>query len=455
MLNPLPRRNARVSVLMLSVIVTLLFCWSLPVEASPVASPAASDVQPGYILVSVLFSRQTYLLNEDQQIVHTWNLAHDSGGSAYLLDNGDLLQTGTIDASDTFTDAVHTGGSGYVNRYSWDGKLLWEYVLNSETQLQHHDIQPMPNGNVMIIAYERFMKDAAIAAGRNPDQFPLNRDEFWSEALLEIDPKTNNTVWEWHVWDHLIQDQHADKANYGNPAEHPELIDVNYGYDFPNYTDNITTNLEWLHANSINYNAKLDQILFSARQFNEVWIIDHSTTTAESASHSGGRYGKGGDLLFRWGNPAAYQSGDPVTDRVLYFQHDARWIPNGLPGAGHFTVFDDGSYEGRPTSRILEVKLNGHEDGSYDLSPGKITTADIVWKYDITTEYSFILGGAQRQANGDTLVVDGYHSHVLEVTTDGKIIWDWHGPDQSYLFRADRYPLDYPAFTGKELTASS
>jgi hypothetical protein len=82
-------------------------------------------------------------------------------------------------------------------------------------------------------------------------------------------------------------------------------------------------------VNSVSYNAKLDQILISVRSFNEFWIIDHSVTTKEAAGHTGGRSGKGGDLLYRWGNPSAYRAGK-TSDQKLFAQHDAHWIPEGL-----------------------------------------------------------------------------------------------------------------------------
>ena len=97
-----------------------------------------------------------------------------------------------------------------------------------------------------------------------------------------------------------------------------------------------------MHTNSVAYNPELDQIMLSIHEFSEVWIIDHGTTTAEAASHSGGRRGKGGDLLYRWGNPRAYRTGSNV-DQRLFAQHCAHWIPAGLPGAGHMLVFNNGN----------------------------------------------------------------------------------------------------------------
>ena len=52
------------------------------------------------------------------------------------------------------------------------------------------------------------------------------------EFELEIKPtgKTSGEiVWEWHAWDHLVQDVDRALPNYGEVSEHPERIDVNYG----------------------------------------------------------------------------------------------------------------------------------------------------------------------------------------------------------------------------------
>ena len=118
-------------------------------------------------------------------------------------------------------------------------------------------------------------EEEAIAAGRDPD---LVVDAIWPDHIIEIDPdKSDELVWEWHAWDHLIQDFDEDQQNYGVVAEHPELININYG----------RTDEDWMHTNAIDYNEDLDQILLSVHGFSEIWIIDHRHATPKRAHRSG------------------------------------------------------------------------------------------------------------------------------------------------------------------------
>src|SRR5262249_1102264 len=169
----------------------------------------------------------------------------------------------------------------------------------------------------------------------------------------------------------------------GNVAEHPELVNINFGEDelpsarsSKNKRDDQKNrppqiHTELTHFNAVAYNADLDQIAVSVFRFSEFWIIDHSTTTAEAAGHQGGKSGKGGDLLYRWGNPRAYRAGTKA-DRKLFNQHNVHWIPKGLPGAGHVLLFNNG--EDRPDgsySSVDELVPPTDSLGHYPLQPGK------------------------------------------------------------------------------------
>src|SRR5690606_28778951 len=97
----------------------------------------------------------------------------------------------------------------------------------------------------------------AIAAGRAPNTM---NESLWSEVFFEYDPVADEIVWEWHLWDHLIQDFDPARDNYGVVSEHPELVNINYFDPNPEIQD-------WIHVNTISYNPELDQILVSAREF--------------------------------------------------------------------------------------------------------------------------------------------------------------------------------------------
>jgi hypothetical protein len=201
----------------------------------------------------------------------------------------------------------------------------------------------------------------------------------------------------------------------------------------------------------------LDQVILSVRNFSEVWVIDHSTTTEEAAGHVGGRLGRGGDLVYRWGNPRAYGAGG---GRQLFGQHSPLWIASGLAGAGHLLVFDNGDANARPYSRVVEFEPPLQSDGSYAFDPeaGYGPPAP-VWQYVADPPSSLfapIISGAQRLASGNTLVTDGPAGRFFEVTPSGAVVWSYVVADSAggtgYLvFRAVRYEADYAGLAGRTL----
>lgn len=252
-------------------------------------------------------------------------------------------------------------------------------------------------------------------------------------------------VWEWDVWDHLVQDAHPNAANYvETTAAYPHRVDLNYGLN--------AHAADLWHANSISYNEQLDQIAISARFTSEFWVIDHGTTTDEAKTGAGGTYGRGGDILYRWGNPEAYKRGGPQ-DRQLYGQHDVRWVPPNYPGAGNITLFNNGHDELRPYSTVVEIVPPILDDGTYALAEGEpFGPAAPVWEYAADPPESFYadrISGANRLADGHTLVCDGPVGRMFEVTPDGEILTEYEYG--GFAFRADSYPSNYPAFADKVL----
>jgi hypothetical protein len=294
-------------------------------------------------------------------------------------------------------------------------------------------------------------------------------DQLWVDHIIEVEPTGSfggNIVWEWRLWDHLVQDFDPGKDNYGTVAQHPELIDINFARG---------GKTDWTHTNAIDYNEELDQIVISVLGFCEFWIIDHSTTTAQAASHNGGNRGKGGDLLYRWGNPTTYKAGNS-NDQILFYQHDAHWIEKGLPGEGNILLFNNGT--SRPEgnfSTIEEITTNINQNGDYPIIPGyPFPPQNSTWTYQATPPDSFYspaISGTQRLPNGNTLICEGNFGRFFEITPNNKIVWLYVCPiagneilsvnekipenangTQNSVFRAYRYGPNYPGLTGKDLT---
>jgi len=402
-------------------------------------------VQPGYTLVAPISSPTTHLIDTQGAVVHSWESDAPAGNAAYLMENGNLLRTESVvpSGSRLFKQG---GAGGRVRQFAPDGSIVWEFLLSDENGRLHHDVEILPNGNVLMIAWEAKSAAEAIAAGRNPDL--LEDGELWPDRIIEVEPvrpSGGRIVWEWSVWDHLIQDHDTTKANYGDVAAHPELVDLNFVSG--------AGPADWNHTNSVAYNAELDQIVLSVHEFNEIWIIDHSTTTEEAAGHTGGRCGKGGDLLYRWGNPRAYRAGTKA-DQILYGQHDAQWIAEGLPGAGNVLLFNNGfNRPGEPCSAAAEIAPPLNADGTYGRRPGQpFGPALPLWRYASAEIYSPNISGAQRLANGNTLICSGASGRLTEVTTDGAVVWIYVNPYAVHeggklhreVFKVRRYAPDHP-----------
>lgn len=411
----------------------------------------------GYTLFSPTTYNKTYLIDNCGNVVNEWTSDYDPGMMAYLLPNGDLLRTARIGSS------FSSGGTGgRLEIFDWEGNLIWSYNYSSDDYHQHHSVRPLSNGNILVLAWERKTQTEAILAGRNPDN--VGAQGLWSEKVVEIEPiGTNeiNIVWEWHLWDHLIQDYDNSLPNAGVISDHPELMDLNFGSEF---------GTDWIHANSIDYNSELDQIVISSRNFNEFWIIDHSTTTQEAASHSGGDIGKGGDILYRWGNPQTYQRGTS-SDKKLFGQHDVHWINPGLMEEGKIVIFNNGG--GRSDGNYSSIDVINPpitSGGDYLIEGGQsFDPQNLDWTYTSIPKTDFFaarVSGAQRLPNGNTLICNGRIGEFFEIQNDGTQVWNYknpvgnngpfsqgNNPTTNDVFKVLRYAPDFSGFIGKNLEA--
>ena len=432
----------------------------------------------------------SYLIDMEGNVVNTWKL----GTNPRFLDNGNLLDASTDDPS----------GFAGLRELDWNGNTIWDYRETRKDYHPHHDFTRIWNKQLnafttLYIANRDITNEQCLAAGCDPKNAPYTGAQM--DAIVEVDMQ-GKVVWEWFFLDHTIQDVDPSKPNY-----------VGSGKTIADYPGKLNLNLpgrpvrkDWLHCNALDYNPDLDQIVINSVQ-GEFYVIDHGKTFLPNDPAGSLKLAASatGDFLYRFGDPARYKQGDPPSilqdwtssttgNKQIGGSHDIQWIKPGLPGAGHFLVFNNGQYlfERTPQSYIFEINayLNAskQDTGQYVNPPSagyyrwvspdaqnthkqpKQTSNQIVWTYsskDNTSFFSHIGSSAQRLPNGNTLIGASTTGQMFEVTMGGEVVWEYINPvtrngaftvlPDNYpmtnsMFRAYRYDTTHPALAGKTLT---
>ena len=417
----------------------------------------------GYTLISPRTNeipRYTYLIDNCGEIVNQWESEFPLFGKEVLMPDGTLYRS-VIDNQSTLNIP---GITGRIERLDWEGNLIWANTYCDTDFCFHHDFEVLDNGNILLIVAERRSEAEAIENGRNP--VTIANGELYEETIVEIEPIGQDDfsiIWKWSSWDHLIQDFDATKQNFGIISENPGLVDINYGI--------AAGEADWWHSNAISYSQEKDQIILSNRDFDEFIILDHSTTTEQAATNTGGNSNRGGTILYRFGNPEAYGQGT-LDDRVLNAQHNVQFIPSGSPNAGNIMIFNNQPILQFSKVQIIDPEFD-EETNNYIYDGTAYGPDDFVYEYmdpdDPSNFFAAFLSGAQELENGNILINSGPNGFLFEVNpfNNDEIVWEYQNPValagiledgdnpdvvQTRLFRALRYSLDYPAFDGRDLT---
>jgi len=417
----------------------------------------------GYNLIYPHRQPTVFLLDNCGEVVHQWlgEPGTVPGNTAYLMPNGNLVRT--LRPANAASDPIFAGGGGAtVEIKTWDNEVIWEYTQNDADARLHHDIAIKENGNILMIVWN-FMSEAdAIQAGRNPDL--INHGAVWPEKIIEVN-MDKEIVWEWRAQDHLVQDFDATKDNFGVIADEQGKIDFNY--------DTNEGKADWMHANAIDFNDERGQIMLSVPQFDEIWIIDNTTTTEQAAGTFGGRGNVGGEIMYRWGNDFAYDNA-AEEDKQLFYQHDCQWVDDFVspshPDFGKIMVFNNRVGADFSAVNIIDPGWDMYkwryakqiDDTWAPAVPTKTLTHPIPQKL-----YSTGLSGSQALANGNYLINSGRQGYAFEMTPDNEIVWEYVTPiiggvsatqgdslalNDNLTFRMTRYPVDYAAFESRDLS---
>jgi len=365
-----------------------------------------------YILVVDTKVDGVFLIDHDGDELFEWDMDGDElGDDAQLLDDGSLI----VSLKSSNSNITFGGYGGKFRKINADQSIDWEVTYSGTDYRSHHDFDYLSNGNIIFLVWEKVKATEAEEMG-----FSAN-NAMYPEAIVEMNPLTNEVVWEWHATDHFVQDHDSSKENYGVVVDNPNKININY--------NSSQSDGDIMHANGITVDETNDLLYVTVNFYSEVWVIDHSTTTSEAASNFGGNYNLGGDLVYRFGNPLTYDnSGDVTLNRVHY--------PN-LFDTNKMLVFSNNIYNGQ--SAVIEYELNP----PYQLVAGQDNEPSVTWEFTDNGLYSLTTSSAGRMSNGNTLIGEGTSGTIWEVSDSGEVLWQ--NTNYNELWRTYPFEIDAPA----------
>ena len=427
-----------------AVVGAVLVLASAIVLAGPSIYPTGTTIYDpgrawnGYTVLSPLGTPAAVVIDMNGNIVKQWDGYNSSaGGPARVLPGGVVV--GAAGANPPRQESLEL-----VER-DFDGKVLWRFDHNE--QIESRDGQTKEVKTIWALRQHHDWQRQDFPAGYySPDATPgiagtntlvlthTNhvRPKVAPDATLEDDriievSSEGKIVWEWVASDHIDEfhfDEDARKAMASTPAG------GRGGFD-------------WLHTNSAAYvgpNHWYDEgdkrfaptnVIISSRQASFLAIIAHDGSAHDGSAQNGSAQNgsaRDGSVVWQLG-PDFSASPELRAIHQIIGQHNAHFIPKGLPGAGNVLVFDNGGASGygrpspvalngqniyaRPTSRVLEIDP---------------VTLKLVWSYTSPTFFATNITSAQRLPNGNTLVTEGPDGRVFEVTKDGAIIWEYVFP---------------------------
>jgi hypothetical protein len=393
----------------------------------------------GYTVLSPLGGAAAIVIDMNGNVVKRWTGYNSSaGGPVRILPGGVVIGATGANAGKQESQAL-------VAR-DFDGKELWRFDHNEQITApdgtmtwalrQHHDWQRQdfpagyyspgvapvvpPNGNVKMLVLTHTSHARAAVAGETMLE---------DDRILELAPD-GKVLWEWVVSDH-IDDFHFDKD--AREAIRAGGAGGRGGFD-------------WFHMNAASYVGPNHWYDEGDKRFAPENVVISSRAASIIAIVA-----RDGKVVWQMG-PDYSATPELRALRQIIGQHNAHIIPKGLPGAGNLLVFDNGgaSGYGRPTATALKGQDIYARPTSRVLEIDPVTLKQ-VWAYTATTFFATNISGAQRLANGDTLITEGPDGRLFEVDKDGTIVWEYvypvfgggKGKGTNSVYRAYRVPYSW------------
>jgi Arylsulfotransferase (ASST) len=320
-----------------------------------------------------------YSVIVDRHGVPVWWMRAPSG----IPTDPNVLPDGTViwgDLNGPFSDAPWA-------HVKLDGTMLPSFDTVG-VHADHHDIQELPNGNHLMIAY---------LPHRHTDLRPYGGPAdatVFDGQVQELTPD-GQLVWSWSTRGHVklgesswrLRKRAIDMTFEGKPA------------------------VDLIHMNSVQYVGR--NLLFSGKDVNAVFLVRRSD----------------GKILWKLGGTHRAESlsvkGDPHASSPLDGQHDARMLPDGT-----LTVHDNGTFGHKRLPRIVRYRINAR----------KKTATLIQVISEKRTGHSYCCGNAQHLPGGRWLVDWGANSIIEELSGRGRRILTITLPNKLFSYRAQSVP---------------
>jgi hypothetical protein len=390
----------------------------------------------GYTVLSPLGGDAAIVIDMNGKVVKRWEGYNSSAGGPMRVFPGGVV------VGATGANAGKQESLALVAR-DFEGKELWRFDNNEKITgangavtaalRQHHDWQrddfpagyyspdttpAFPNAAAKTLILTHTSHARAAVAGETMLE---------DDRLIELGADSKVT-WEWVVSDH-VDELHFDK-------DAREAIHRGGGG---------RGGFDWFHMNSATYVGPNHWYDAGDKRFAPENVIVSSRQASLIAIVA-----RDGKIVWQIG-PDFGATPELRAIRQVIGQHNAHFIPKGLPGAGNLLVFDNGGASGygrasavalegqniyaRPTSRVLEIDP---------------VALKLVWSYTAPSFFATNISGAQRLANGNTLITEGPDGRIFEVNKDSAIVWEYvfpaftgggrgRGPTNS-VYRAYRVP---------------
>ena len=111
----------------------------------------AQELSDGFILytpfnISDSTHMTTYLVDQDLNEINRWNHDYEAIPASMPY----LMQDSTIWYPSKVSQPLMASGGvgGRIQKLDWNDKILWDYTISNDSLQHHHDIEPLPNGNI-------------------------------------------------------------------------------------------------------------------------------------------------------------------------------------------------------------------------------------------------------------------------------------------------------------------